>query len=786
MKPASRIFFLLLGVVIAVVGYAWLRWHRAPLDDAEVAEYSGARIRVDARGIPTIEAETFEALVRAQGYVVARDRFFHMDLLRRAGAGRLAEVFGAPLVAWDTEHRDEDWTGAADRAYAALPPDQKKIVDAYAAGVNQFLTDRPGHAGIEYELLQVRPEPWQGRDSLLVLLMMSNQLARAGDEELIRATWQEALPAEWFAFLFPTTHPWNRPLFGDRPDDVPTIPQVSLPKAAVRAEELGLAPVEGAVQVAMGPADPAFTGAGASNNWAWCGNQKCFLANDPHLGATVPHLWYAVRLRLDAQRWVVGVAIPGIPGVTLGMNPHVAWAFTNVGEDVDDLLLERLSEDGTKYLAAVGPDGAEDWRPVEVRPYEILVRGGDPVKGEGRFTHRGPLAERKYGLPGRQYSRQWLPLQPGILRLPLGVNFASSIEELQAAFDEMRVPAQNVVMVDHLGNIAYRTSGTGIVRLVTGRLPQDALQGEWLGLAPYSERPRLLLGPTDGTRTATAPRFVATANERIWVDTFGQRWTEDLRAERIRTVLSGLTDATRDDMRALQLDTTSRLHRDLAGWLAKHADADGPHAEMVARWRRWDGRAEGAPDTTAEILEAEKLVTELAIARVRAHLLGPEQAELPFRSRLPSAWLILTLASPGGFGVFGLDDAELANQVVAKVASMHLAPHPQSNRWAAQHPFVGKVPGIGDLFEVPTPAQVGHWDVPRVETPKFGASCRLIWDMARPRGSTWALPVGQSGHPASPHYADFLEPYLEGKSMQVFDDDLEWWFAPRGPALGGE
>lgn len=786
MRKLRNVLLVTLGVLLALVGFAVLRWTRAPLEDAEVAKYPGARIRVDAQGIPTIEAETFEALVRAQGFVTARDRFFHMDLLRRAAAGRLAEVFGPPLVDWDREHRQEDWLGAADRGYAELPQDQRALLDAYAAGVNQLLTEHPGHAGIEYDLLRLTPEPWQGRDTLLVLLIMSHQLSAGADGELIRARWQESLPPEWFAFLFPATHPYNRPLFGDGPDDAPTLPAAALPRAPVRPGELGRT---GARPNPLGPtlalADPALAGAGASNNWAWCGAGRCFLANDPHLGATVPHLWYAVRLRMDSHQWVVGVSIPGVPGVTLGMNPHVAWAFTNVGEDVDDLLLERLSEDGARYLAAVGPDGAEEWRPVEVRPYVIHVKGAPAVTGEARFTHRGPLAERKHGRPGRQYSRQWLPLQPGILRLPLGVNFATSLDELNAALDDMRVPAQNVVMVDHLGNIAYRASGTGPRRVVTGRLPQDALQGEWRGFEPYAARPRLLLGPTDPTRTATAPRFLATANERIWIDPFGQRWAEDLRAERIQTTLAGLTEANREDMRALQLDTTSRLHRELAGWLAERARPSPELGPMLARWRAWDGRAEDAPDTTAELLLAEELLTGLAIQRVRDRFLPAELSALPYNARLPSAWLIVALSSPRGFEVFGLDEGELATEVVTRVAAKRPPPHPEANRWAAQHPFVGKVPWLGDLFAVPTPPQVGHWDVPRVETPKYGASCRLIWDMARPRGSTWAMPVGQSGHPASPHYADFLGGYQEGRSMLVFDDDREWWFAPRGPALGG-
>ena len=312
------------------------------------------------------------------------------------------------------------------------------------------------------------------------------------------------------------------------------------------------------------------------------------------------------------------------------------------------------------------------------------------------------------------------------------------------------------------------------------------MQGEWRGFAPYSERPRLLLGPTDGAATATAPRFVATANERIWVDEHGQRWADDLRAERIRAVLGGLEDATHEDMSALQLDTTSRMHRELASWVAERARPTSAAAErMLERWRAWDGVAEGHPDTTAEVLAAETRLMDAAVARVRGALLPAGEGALPYNARLSSAWLIVALGTPGGLEVFGFDEGELATRLAETVAGLGLEPHPAANRWQAQHPFVGRVPVLGDLFAVPTPEQVGHWDVPRVETPKYGASCRLIWDLAHPRASTWATPVGQSGHAASPHFADLMEGFGDGRGALVFDDALEWWFAPRGPALGG-
>lgn len=787
MKIFKRIALLLGLLVVGLLLYADRAWNGAPLSDDFWPNYSTAKVEFDARGIPTIEADTWEKLMEAQGYVVASQRLFHMDLVRRAGAGRLAELMGPGLVAWDEGHRVEDWQGAADRAYEVLPKEQKLWVDAYAKGVNAFIAEHPEHVGIEYKVLGAQPEAWKPRDSLLVLMMMAFQLAQGSEEEAKRAAWKAHLPAEWFDFMFPSDHPYNRPLFGEAPRSGPQVPSAALPSAVVQPDEFGLAAKDDGAALAFGPADPAMGGVGASNSWAWCGSGKCFLANDPHLGATVPHIWYALRLRRSDKDWVVGVSIPGIPAVTLGMNPYVAWAFTNVGEDVDDYLEETISPDGKKYLWGLDAAGEQVWADIEVRPYEIKVRNGDPVTGEARFTHRGPLAAREYLGADRLFSRQWLPLQPGMLRLPLGVNRAKSWQELNAALDDMRLPAQNVVMVDYLGNIGYRASGTGVKRQVTGRLPQPALQGQWAGFKDWSTRPRMSIGPTDETRSATVARYLATANQRIWVDEFGERWANDLRADRINHVLKGLQDADHASMAALQMDTTSRYHRQLLLWVADRATAANEAQEQILMgWKGWSGEAEGHPTMTAQALMVEQWLRDAAVARVRQAFLPEELKDLPYAPRLDTAWMITALSTKDGFSVFGFDEAGLANALMAKLEATPLMPHPKANRWQAQHPFVGRVPAIGDRFKIPEPAQAGHLDVPRVESPKYGASVRLIWDMHAPKESTWAMPVGQSGHAASPHYSDFMTGFRAGKSHPVFEDDRTWWFAPRGPALSAD
>jgi penicillin G amidase len=729
--------FLLVAVAILIGVAAW------------IVERQGLEITDDPHGIPTISGPDWEAVVEAQGFAHAAERMFQMDLFRRAAAGRLSEFFGSATIEFDRRHREEDWVSVADRAAETLDEKQKKLLEAYVRGVNRYIEENDGRWGIEYVLLDAKPEKWLVRDSLLVLLNMCDQLAVAAPNEADTEAWRKHLPKEWFDFLFTQEHPWNEPLFGTAKTSSITVPRQKLRSRSVLSSELAFVPEE-------------LDTFGASNSWGWCGKTGCFLANDPHLGASVPHLWYAVRLRVSPKQWAVGVSIPGLPGVVLGMNPYLAWAFTNLGEDVDDYLEEEV--DGDEYVAEL-VDGNKVWKPIETRPFQIRVRNGDAIEGVARFTHRGPLAQRR-NLDG-WYSRQWLPLKPGLLSFSTRMHEATSWEEMNAAIDSMTVPAQSVLVMDRRGNLGYRASGTGVVRRVTGRRPQRALEGEWVGMQPRSTRPRILFS---GTTTSTEARFISTANQRIWIDEFGHRWANDLRQHRIREMLSARKDFTRFDMNAMQLDTKSEYHHRLIAWLAAHAS-------VPERWKSWSGVATEDADTFTAAIRIDAMFKKLCLSRVRDQFEVP--SELTYSGRMDSAWMLKLLDTPGSLSAFGLDEREVAEKIVDRATREKYESYDVENRWQAQHPFVGRVPVIGDRFTVDEHPQPGWTDLVRVETPKFGASTRLVWDLSDPKNSTWSLPVGQSGHVSSPHYSDFQSDWAAARPMKVFDDDLEWWFAPQ-------
>ena len=778
-RRALAVLAALLALVALAAAAGAYVWGRQGLDPSELSAVPQTQVEVDAWGVPTISGPDWGAVIEAQGFVTASERLWQMELTRRSASGGLSELFGEAAIEADKRRLTEDWQGTAQALAAALPPDEAEICERYASGVNRFIRGRRGRWGIEFALLRFEPRPWTCADSMLVMLAMARDLSSASEDEANEARWREALDPEWQQLLFPVDHPWNHPLFGENPH------RTHLPSTP-------LAPSSPAPSA---PGDAPMTP--GSNSWAWRGATGAFLANDPHLGANVPHLWYMVRLRLSERDWVVGVSAPGLPLVVLGMNPALAWGFTNVGEDVDDLLLETVSPDGARYLVSRTPDAlggepTEVWAPIERREHTLRVKGQEPQSVVSLHTARGPL-QRRSALDGAWASRAWLPFQDPakVAHLAmLGCAKARTVTEIEAAIGRFRFPAQNVLVVTRAGDIVYQASGLGVVRTVDGGRPEPALEGAWLGLEPPSARHRLEL-----LADAPDPAWIATANARIWVDgdagDASERWASDRRVERIRTALAGKTDLSREDMERLQMDTTSRYHQILLEWVAaRHPPADDGEAAMMRRWASWDGVAATAPQTFTEALAVEATLRDSLVDAVRRARLPAAFKQIPYYWSRDDAMILLTLGLPNddssetavdwgatnpGFDRFGLVEAEVA-QAAARAASAVVELYPVTNRWTAQHPFVNRVPLIGAWFEIASPEQAGYPNLVRTEKPRAGASARLVWDLRDPASSTWITPVGQSGHVRSPHYADLQPRYHADQRLPVFDTAHGWGF----------
>ena len=209
-----RLLLLCLGVSLLGASLLAGWFYRQGLQPFEWQQYVGADIVFDATAIATVHADSWPALYEAQGFITAAERLWQMDLMRRKAAGQLSEWFGNATLASDRRRHEEDWIGVAQAAYAALPEQDKSYLDAYTRGVNRFIQNHPNRWGIEYAFLGTTPKPWQGKDSLLIVLQMAETLTRMDHLEAVQSVWRDHLTPEWQAYLFPREHPWNQPYFG--------------------------------------------------------------------------------------------------------------------------------------------------------------------------------------------------------------------------------------------------------------------------------------------------------------------------------------------------------------------------------------------------------------------------------------------------------------------------------------------------------------------------------------------------------------------------------------------
>ncbi|MEZ4743079.1 MAG: penicillin acylase family protein [Bdellovibrionota bacterium] len=755
MKKFLIIFLSTFSIITVISAYIVIK--RQGVESSYWKQFDTANISFDKFGIPTISATDWISATEAQGFVLAAERLWQMDLMRRKAYGRLAELFGTAASEYDQSKQKEDWIGTAALAAEKLPPMQKKHCQAYAKGVNKFIDQFPNRWGIEYLLLRTHPEPWSCSDTISILMLMSEQLSSKAGYELKESIWRSHLSPSWQKFLFPREHPWNKPLFGQASGKPLPLPKKSewINQGNFKIEQHASNIVE----------DTDVIG---SNSWAWKDDNKIFLANDPHLGASVPALWYALRIKISKAKWVVGASLPGLPGITLGMNQHIAWAFTNSGEDVDDYLEETVNTKG-QYLRI--ENGAQVWRTPIEKEVIIKIRNTKSKTITTLFSDIGPIF--KDSSTGKWYSRRWLAIKGDKLKLPIiELNQASNWQEFNTAIDTMTTPSQNVLFVNRKGDIGYRLSGTEIKRTESGLLPKSAINNNWTFPSP-SHRLRKFFPAQEKQKT-----ILATANQRIWVDTTGHHFADDAREKRIMEVLNSKSNITANDIQDLHNDTHSQYHKILLSWILQNNTYNNKvSSSRLSRWKNWDGDAKSDSKTFTEILWMENHLANLLIAQIREQFLPPEQKDTRYWCLLRRAWMLRILNLDDGMHIFGFEDQEVATWLVKNLLTTpNIRPHYFTNRWQAQHPFVGRIPIIGDLFRVGEYPQYGFRNLVKVENPKYGASMRLLWDLQNPEKSTWIFPVGQSGHIGSKHYKDFQESWHFDKTFPVFSDSKNWDF----------
>lgn len=546
-------------------------------------------IERDAHGLPTVRAASQEDAWFGLGFAHAQDRLWQLELHRRTGAGRLAEVFGPPAVEADRFLRTLGVRRAAAEQWAKADPLSRRALEAYAAGVNAFLAEPLRVRPPEFLLLGVEPEPWQPVDSLAWAIMMAWDLGGNWRSELLRMRLALSMPVERIDELLP-------PYPGERPprtrDYTELFRRLQLGQPEAPASPPSAAPaVPAAGQAWLDRVLGGGEGLG-SNSWAVNGPRSAtgrpLLANDPHLRLSSPPLWYVARLEAPGLR-VAGATVPGLPAVLVGQNEHLAWTFTNTNPDVQDLYLERVDpQRPERYLSA---DDPPRWAPFESFPETIRVRGAPDVQIVARRSRHGPILSDgpavltaglgggpRAGLPGHVLALRWTALDPdtGTLAAVLGYNRARSLEEFAAAAASHVAPMQNAVVGDRR-RIAFLVVGRAPVRRsahdLRGRVPAPGWDPryDWDGFLDPAVLP---------AETAPARQWLATANQRIhdpaYPHELGHEWTWPWRHRRIEQLLGERPVHDLDGFAAMQRDLRSGLAEDFLPMLRRVQLPDHP------------------------------------------------------------------------------------------------------------------------------------------------------------------------------------------------------------------
>lgn len=756
---------VVLLVLLGAVG-VWSALHRSlPALDGErdLAGLSApVTVERDAAGVPTITAETRADAARALGYVHAQERLFQMDLLRRAPAGELSALLGEATWRTDSTLAAHRFRERARQSVAALPPDQRAVLDAYVAGVNagrEALGARP----FEYLALRQEPAPWRPEDSILAAYAMALDLQFDGGfgVELEREAVYAALPEALADFLTPQGDDWDAPIEGGpiTPPPVPTPEQLGGFRLGAEA---------GAVD------DPPTPG---SNNWAVAGGLSetgsAIVADDMHLGLRLPHIWFRASLAYGGRR-VTGVTLPGAPLVVVGSNGSVAWGFTNSYGDYIDYV--RLVEDPARPGHVLTDSGS-----VAVDTLRIDVAVGDEVRQRTVIdTPWGPVTARD--ADGTAYAMQWTVHRPEATNLGLlDVETATSLDEALDAANRSGIPAQNFMAGDRAGRIGWTIAGQ-IPRRVgrDGRRPVDSTDPDarWAGFLPPAEVPRVV-DPADGRLWTANARVVSGEALAVIGD---DNYAHGARARQIRDDLRALTPPISErDLLGIQLDDRAVLlgrWRDLLLETLAAAEPTADRDSLRLLVEAGSGRA--APGDVGYRLTKE--FREAVVERVLPPLLAPvraraPRADLPARDETP-VWALVTERPPHLLPSGHVSWQALLEDAADAVAEGHdvlaRASWGAANTLRMEHPMASALPGLGDRLAMPAEPQFGDQRMPRVSGPDFGASQRMVVSPGHEDRGIFHMPGGQAGHFLSPYWGAGHQDWVEGRPSPFLPGPTAW------------
>ena len=840
----GRIAFIVVAalVVVAVAAAFFVVWtiQRSFPQTAGDLQVGGLQSQVtvqrDALGVPTITADSSHDLFYAQGFVHAQDRFFEMDFRRHVTSGRVSEMFGESQAGTDMFLRTLGWRDVAEQEVEALDETTLAYYQAYADGVNAYLADHDGaDASLEYAVVGIQNpdyeiEPWEPADSVAWLKAMAWDLRTNVEDETERAKFvaeagDDTAPDDSLALLeklYPAYPFDENPVIVPQISTVPPLESEDDTDADTASYTDGDGTdIQNAVTtIEWGEADTVIEAASmlvgdvgegiGSNSWVVSGAHtetgKPLLANDPHLGAALPSVWYQVQLRCSTVSEecpfdVGGYSFSGLPGVVIGHNEQVAWGFTNLTTDVADLYIEKV-------------DGDEYWRdgaliPLETREETVEVAGGDDIDLTIRSTVHGPiisgltddftaLADGEVWADGSELthgetdaagamsgeyavSLRWTALDPGTTPQAIfALNVAQDFSDFRHAASLFEVPAQNLIYADVEGNIGYQAPGLLPVRGAgDGWLPQPGWDSsyDWTGYIPFEDLPASY-NPSSG--------YIVTANNAIVTDNYdyflSRDWDYGYRAGRIAHLIERQAAAgpiTAQDMRNIQNDNEMWIGKKLATAMGDvDVTGKGPK-EAVSLLRTWDAQNNAS---SAAAAYANVLWSNLAL-----NIFANRDEPLPYGNQGRMFTVVDDMLDDPSdplwvndtIDVSSMDEmlALSAEQAYDELADLQGEVTSRWN-WGSLHAITLRSETLGSSGIAPIealfnrgPYPVGGgasvvnatgWELGASYETTTVPSMRMVIDLADFDDSSWNHLTGASGHAFHPHYVDQTENWAAG------------------------
>ncbi len=763
------VFVVVLLAVATVGGYLYLS--RSLPVTSGIVKVAGLQNSIevvrDTDAVAHIYASNELDMYRGLGYVHAQERLWQMEMQRRVASGTLAEIFGPSAISSDRLLRTIGLQRAAESAWQQLPPDTQKIVEAYVEGINQYILSRSGSGfAPEFKMIGFNPRPWKPSDVVAALKLLAWQLDNVSySTELLHADLINKVGPERAQQLMP-----------EYSDAEPVILAGNYERMVDAADKIG--------ELTNGIGTVNYGGLG-SNAWVISGAKSVtgapILANDPHLGSSIPPVWYLAHLKAGDVD-VIGATVPGLPFVVTGRNRHIAWGVTHLVADVQDVYREKLDSEGKTAEF----NGKQE--PVRYVEEKIRVTGGPPVTQTVRITRHGPLLSDAINANDAQMppNRRPTPLEPLSLRWTaldeqdltlqsfIKLNRAHNWNEFKEGLRDLKAPALSFVYADVDKNIGFYAAGNIPVRAAgEGTLPTEGWTGatEWNGTIRFEDMPQAFNPPSN---------FIVAANNRPVDGTYthflGRQWAASYRARRITELIEQKQKLSVDDNASIQGDTISLQLRELAPLLTTFVTPQNDDERRALDLLRTSDGNTGGGSAAAAIYASwyQQLAYRLTGDDLGIRLLSRYEERFDYVSR----FLTTALKDPASPWCDDINtpERESCNDLMSQTfrrtlgdLRSRLGPDVQSWRWDKLHvavfphqPF-HRIAFVRELFSRSIPnggdrstINIGPYGFNRDFEQYAAPGYRQIVSLTNPNDGRFILSTGQSGHFLSSHYDDYL------------------------------